>query len=183
MSAFHDNNPADQDALQYLKKMQSSIEVNLSKLEAEFANLKQHQGQPNSEQKNKTQKPASPILETSHAPHWDQVIQFVQKGQQEEAIYALVRVVQRLLDEKATKKTLNEKANKTYVDSLFGTISNSMSTNLEASTTDSLEALNKKISELHAKIQNVRQYMETELRDIEASIQSLTRPDESASRK
>ncbi|EAY16924.1 hypothetical protein TVAG_150760 [Trichomonas vaginalis G3] len=182
MSAFHDSNPVDQDALQYLKKMQSSIEVNLSKLEAEFANLKQHKGQNRAEQKPHAQKSQVVTSETGHAPHWDQVIQFVQKGQQEEAVYSLVRVVQRLLDEKATKKTLNEKANKTYVDSLFGTISNSMSTNLEASTTGSLETLNERIAGLHAKIQSVRQYMETELRDIEASIQNLTRPDEAKSK-
>ena len=84
--------------------------------------------------------------------------------------------MQRLLDEKATKKTLSEKANKTYVDELLEIVSSGIQKNLELSTVESMQTLNEKVTILHAKIANIRSYMENELRDIEESIQSLAKP-------
>ena len=163
----------DPDVLEYLNQMKSSIEESISKLEDEF---NQFQQAPNSElgkRRNGTMTQAF-----TYSPHWDQVIQFIQKDQQEEAIYALVRVVERLLDEKATKKTLSEKANKTYVDGLLDIVSSGIQKNLEASTVESMQTLNQKVAVLHTKIANIRSFLENELRDIEESIQQLTKPND-----
>ena len=158
----------DPDVLDYLNQMKSQIEESIDQLENDFSKF---QATPN----DKNRKGTAMTQTLAHAPHWDQVIQLIQKDQQEEAIYALVRVVQRLLDEKATKKTLSEKANKTYVDGLLDIVSSGIQKNLEASTNESILSLNQKVSILHAKISNIRAFMENELRDIEESIQELTK--------
>ena len=160
----------DPDVLECLNQMKSSIEESIAKLENDF-----HQFQAPVREPNKQRRSSAVIQEFNHASHWDQILQYIQKGQQEEAIYTLVRVVQRLLDEKATKKTLDEKANKTYVDGLLGIVSSGIQKNLEASTVDSMAVLNEKVELLHTKIESLRQYMESELRDIEESIQALTK--------
>ena len=161
----------DPDVLEYLNQMKLQIEENIDQLEQEFSKF---QATPT----NNTRKGTTMTQALTHAPHWDQVIQLIQKDQQEEAIYALVRVVQRLLDEKATKKTLSEKANKTYVDGLLDIVSSGIQKNLEASTNESILSLNQKVALLHSKIANIRAFMENELRDIEESIQELTKLNE-----
>ena len=161
---------SDPDVLECLNDMKSSIEASIKKLEDDFNQFQQPPSEPGKPRRGSTLTGAF-----THAPHWEQVIQFIQKGQEEEAIYALVRVVQRLLDEKATKKTLSEKANKTYVDGLLDIVSSGIQKNLEASTVESIKTLNQKVTVLHSKISNIRSFMENELRDIEESIQALTK--------
>ena len=168
----------DPDVLECLNQMKSSIEASISKLEEDFNQFQQPPQEPGKPRRGNGMSGAF-----THAPHWEQVIQFIQKGQEEEAIYALVRVVQRLLDEKATKKTLSEKANKTYVDGLLDIVSSGIQNNLEASTVESIQTLNQKVTILQTKISNIRAFMENELRDIEESIQALTKVNDNEENK
>ena len=107
------------------------------------------------------------------ASHWEQVLSFARQGQTEEAIYALVRVVQRLLDEKASKRTLNEKANKSYVDSLFERVSSGVKDNLQSSATESVKVLQEQVVEVRERIAEVRKYMQIELQSIRIAIDNL----------
>lgn len=107
------------------------------------------------------------------ASHWEQVLSFARQGQTEEAIYALVRVVQRLLDEKASKRTLNEKANKSYVDSLFERVSSGVKDNLQSSATESVKVLQEQVVEVRERIAEVRKYMQIELQNIRIAIDNL----------
>jgi Trp operon repressor len=161
-----ENEPiTDPEILESLITMKSSIEEGIQKLENDLTQFQQPSNETGMARKN-----------SAMAPHWDQVIQFIQKDQEEEAICALIRVVQRLLDEKATKKTLAEKANKTYVDGLLEIVSSGIQKNFEASTIESMQTLNEKVTILQTKIANIRSFMENEMRDIEECIQSLVRP-------
>lgn len=107
------------------------------------------------------------------ASHWEQVLSFARQGQNEEAIYALVRVVQRLLDEKAYKRTLNEKASKSYVDSLFERVSSGVKDNLQTSATESVKELQEQVVEVRERIAEVRKFMQIELQNIRIAIDNL----------
>ena len=159
----------DPKIIQSIKTMKSNLNSEIEELEEQ---LKQLQSSPtDSNQKNTMQT-------LSRAPHWDQIVQYINIDQKNEAIYALVRVVQRLLDEKSSKKTLDEKANKNYVDSLLDIVSSGIQKNLERSTLDSICGLNEKVNKLHKKINSIRQFMENELRKLESSVNRLTRSEE-----
>jgi hypothetical protein len=105
--------------------------------------------------------------------HWEQVLAFVRQGQEEEAIFALVRVVQRLLDEKAFKRSLTEKASKSYVDSLFERVAKSVEDNLRQCTSESLAGLQGQIAEVKKKIADLRKFVQTELQDIQVQVEDL----------
>lgn len=107
------------------------------------------------------------------APHWEQVLSFIRQSQNEEAMYALVRVVQRLLDEKASKKTLNEKATKTYVDNLSERVASGAKDILTQCTEESVTGLHSQIVDIRAKIAELRKYMQDELHVIQNQIAEM----------
>lgn len=151
-----------QEKLQALEK---SMEAQIEEVENELRDIQQ----PSSLMAVDSTRDVSHAL----ASHWEQVLSFAKQGQNEEAIYALVRVVQRLLDEKAYKRTLNEKANKSYVDSLFERVSSRVKDSIQTSTTESLKGLQEQVVEVRERIAEVRKYMQIELQNIRLSIDKL----------
>ncbi|KAH0789328.1 hypothetical protein GPJ56_006779 [Histomonas meleagridis] len=107
------------------------------------------------------------------APHWEKIKNYARNGQHEEAIYALVRVVQKLLARKALKRTLIEKANRSYVDSLYERVSSGIKDNLHQCTNDSLNGLEEQILVAKDKIADLRKYVQNELTAIQKKIDSL----------
>lgn len=162
---------SDAETVGRLTMMQKSIESQIQKLEDEYTKME------NLIRSSETSNSDCTHSKMVHAPHWDQVIQHIRNGQEEEAIYSLVRVVQRLLDEKATKKTLNEKANKTYVDDLFERVSKGVQENLQKSADESLNVLQVRIQAIQQKIEDIRRYMSNELSQISHTIDKLKQPD------
>jgi hypothetical protein len=107
------------------------------------------------------------------APYWEQVLVFMRQGQEEEAIYALIRVVQRILDEKALKPALADKASKAYVDSLFERVSSGVKENLVASMNESARGLDARIAEVRDKISDLRNYVQSQLQEIQTEMDKL----------
>lgn len=109
---------------------------------------------------------------------WEQVLSFIHQGKDDEAVYALVRVVQRLIDEKATKKTQQEKASKSYVDSLYERVLGNVKENLMQQVEDSYEDLENQVITITKQIGELKQFFQKELRDITIQIAYLKEDNE-----
>lgn len=105
--------------------------------------------------------------------YWDQVLNFIHQGKEEEAVYALVRVVQRLIDEKANKRTLQEKASKSYVDSLYERVLGNVKENLTQQVEDSYDDLENQVMSITKQIGELKQLFQKELRDVTIQIATL----------
>lgn len=105
--------------------------------------------------------------------YWESVLSFAKKGQIDEAFYALVRVIQRLLDEKAIKRSLGEKASKSYVDNLYERVSGSVKENLKQTMEDSTDNLENQVLLISRKIGELKQFFQKELRDVTNQIADL----------
>jgi hypothetical protein len=119
--------------------------------------------------------PTSRSAGSRSVSHWDQVLSLVRQGQEDEAVFTLVHVVQRLLSEKAPKRGASEKASVQYVDSLFQRVASGVQDNLHQCTSESLSRLNEKVAEVHQKIAGLRKFVQTELHDIELELAQLKR--------
>lgn len=104
---------------------------------------------------------------------WEQVLNFLHQGKDEEAIYALVRVVQRLVDEKASKRTQQEKASKSYVDSLYERVLGNVKGNLMQQVEDSYDDLENQVISITKQIGELKQFFQKELRDVTIQIAIL----------
>lgn len=98
--------------------------------------------------------------------YWEQVMNFIRQGKDDEAVYALVRVVQRLIDEKATKKNQQEKASKSYVDSLYERVLGNVKENLMQQVEDSYDDLLNQVITITKQIGELKQFFQKELRDV-----------------
>jgi hypothetical protein len=95
------------------------------------------------------------------------------QGQESEALFALVYVVQHLLDEKAQKTSASEKASKGYVDSLFGRVAVGVQETLHQCTSESVTRLQAKVAEAQKKIADLRKFVQVELHSIETDMADL----------
>lgn len=160
----------DAEDISKLLQMQSSIQQQIDEVEAEILSLYKPVAKGTKLEKTHSTR----VVPTSSlAPHWEQVITLVKQGQDEEAIYALVRVVQRILDEKAFSRALSEKANKSYVDSLFDIMASGVNDTLEKCTQESISELSKQIKECNKKVGGLRKYMQMQLSEIQQQISQL----------
>jgi hypothetical protein len=111
----------------------------------------------------------------SLSSHGDQVLSLMRQGQEGEAIFALIHVVQRLLDEKAPKRSPAEKTNVSYVDSLCQRVASGVQDNLQQCTSESLCRLRNQVADVQQKIANLRRFVQVELHDIEMQLADLKR--------
>lgn len=121
-----------------------------------------------------TQEPKDEAL----APHWEQVLSLMRDGHVSESVYALVRVVQRLLDEKANQKTMNEKVGRQYVDSLYERVATGVKDNMRLQVTKSVEELQEEMNELKEKVMNLEAFMRSQMQAIRGDVEALQRMDE-----
>jgi len=160
------------DVIQSLRSMQNSIESSIMQLEEEFRNLQQ----PTPLKSDKLYPSGKSAVQGPHtfanAPHWDQVLSLLSSNE-EDSVYALIRVAQRLLDEKATKKSLNEKATKAYVDSLFDRVFSGVKDNIDQCTIQSKSELVERVAETRQKITDIRKFMQEGINDIQHRIKAL----------
>jgi hypothetical protein len=114
-------------------------------------------------------------IDTKPASHWDQVMTLLQQGREREALIALVRVVQCMLDERAQKTAAVEKAPKAYVDSLFNRMAVGVQDSLRQCTSESSSRLRDKAREVQKKIADLRKFLQVELHDLETELADLQR--------
>ncbi|OHT09441.1 hypothetical protein TRFO_04495 [Tritrichomonas foetus] len=161
------------------KQFEESINMQLAQVEEELASLTQPQSLSKATQNGSMILPTlsslNPLSSKGNilAPYWEQVLTCIHQGQDEEAIYALVRVVQRLLDEKAYRRTLYEKASKAYVDNLFERVSTGVNNNMLENTTKSCDSLDDQVIVLSQKIGEVKDYFQKELNEMKKLIAQL----------
>lgn len=160
-----DEHELNTDPQEYFQQFQDNMKNQINELEAELNEL-----QANTVLKDKKN---STARITTLYPQFDSTLEILRQGQEEEAIYSIVRIVQRLLDEKAAKKALTDKANVEYVDNLCERLSSGIQENLKQYHQESLSSLESNIFKLKKKIDEIRIYMQHELRDIQIQIDDL----------
>jgi hypothetical protein len=145
-----------------LPQLEKTLNTEIDEAEAELRALQKRLA---SEQNSSTQ--------SRHPPHWDPVMAFLHRGQEGETLFALIHIVQRLLDEKAHKAAAGDKASKSYVDSLFQRVTVGVQENLHQCTSDSVSRLQEKINDVHQKITDLRKFLQIELHDIQTELADL----------
>ena len=145
------------------RQFQEKMNKQLQEVEAEIDSIN-----VNSSLKEKKSNEASILFQ-----QLDKISEYLHQDQEKEAIYSLVRAVQKLLDEKAAKKILSEKANIEYVDKLYERVTSGIKDNLGEYEQECLNDLEYKVTELKSKMDQLRSFMQTELRKIQVQIDEL----------
>jgi hypothetical protein len=120
----------------------------------------------------------SPLLLTPS--HWDQVLSLIHQGQEDEALFALIHIVQRMLHGKAPRRAIAEKANTAYVNSLFERVSIGVQGSLSECTAESVARLNQHLAEVRTKIAELRRFVQIELHGIEIQMERLKAQEQGA---
>jgi hypothetical protein len=152
-----------------LAQLEQTLSAQISQVEAELRTLQLSSSSARSQ---------SPSLSTprSRGSQWDQVLGIVRQGQEDEALFALIRVVQRALDERAPRKALAEKVTNAYLDSLFERVTGGVQDNLRQCTAESLARLERQVAEVKTRLMDLRKFLQVELQDIEMQMESLKDP-------
>ncbi|OHT06918.1 hypothetical protein TRFO_24959 [Tritrichomonas foetus] len=171
------------DANDRYERLELSITTQLSRVEEELVEL----SKPNAFAKLRYDKPVSArsisTTKDGISSYWEQVLKYIRQDQDEKAVFALIRVVQRMLDEKAYAKTLHEKATKSYVDNLYERVSSGVKDNMNESIADSCDNLENQVITLAEKIGEVKLYFQTQLRVVKNQITSLKEINEESKSK
>jgi hypothetical protein len=121
------------------------------------------------------QRETSLSAESGCRSHWYPVMTRLQQGKENETLFALIHVVQRVLDEKAQKAAATDKASNAYVDSLFTRVTGGVQDSLRQCMSESVSRLQEMIMEVHRKMKDLRKFLQVELHDIETELVDLQR--------
>ena len=172
------------DSTERFRAFEESISTQLSMAEEELSSLtkpqslSKHSSSSNINTISWVSRASTCSKDNSASPQWDQIITLAKSGQEEEAFFQLIRVVQRLLDEKANAKAVQEKAAKAYVDNLFERVSTGVKDNLLKYAEDSCESLEGQVILLQQKIGEVKTFFQNEMREIKLLVAALKETDD-----